>query len=219
MNYVFSYFSKDELNVISILLSACGVLISLLILLVAYKALSSWRKELKYNDKNQVITFLFDDVKSLHSDFISLIALQSKYLKQMSDADKDPVEYLRDNDKFNDPEILAKIESNELIRIQRELKKTTDDYLQAHERYTIKIISLSSYLIPLRRYPLKKLAIDKIAESINSLSDASYSCFEFFDKTEDVTRELYFYEVNKVNAKYLELLVDIDTSKVKMLGK
>ncbi|PHM72365.1 hypothetical protein Xekj_00644 [Xenorhabdus sp. KJ12.1] len=70
MNYVLSYFSKDELNAISILLSACGVLINLL---VAYKAISSWRNELKYNDKNQVITFIFDDVKSLHSDFISVV--------------------------------------------------------------------------------------------------------------------------------------------------
>lgn len=219
MNYVLSFFTKDELNAISILLSACGVLINLLVLLVAFKALSSWRNQLKYNDKNQVITFLFDDVKVLHSDFISLVALQSKYLKQMSDADNDPVEHLRNNSKFNDPKILGEIESKELIRIQMELKKTTNDYLQAHERYTIKIISLSSYLIPLGRYPLKKSVISEITESINSLSAASYSCFEFFDNGEGLTKDLYFEEINKVNAKYLDLLVNIDKSKVKILGK
>lgn len=32
----------------------------------------------------------------------------------------------------------------------------------------------------------------------------------------DISEELYF---NKVNAMYIELLVDIDTAKIKMLGK
>ncbi len=219
MNYILSYFSKDELNLIYILLTACGVLINSLFLFVAYKALSSWRNEIKYNDKNQVITFLFDDIKSLHSDFISLITLHSKYQTQMRDADNDPIEHLRNNDKFNAPEILAQIESDELIRIQRELKITTDAYLQAHERYIIKIISLSSYLIPLKRYPLNKLIFNKISESINSLSDTSQSCFEYLDDLEHVAGELYFKQVNIVNAKYLELLIDIDTSKIKILGK
>lgn len=217
MNYIFVYLSKDELDWVSIFFSVCGVVVNSLILLVAYKALSSWRSELKHNDKNRVITFLFDDVKSLHSDFISLISLQSKYQKQIIDADNDPVEYLRNNDKFDNPEILAQLESNELIRIQEELKKTTDDYLQAHEKYTIKIISLSSYLIPLQRYPLDELIFNKISESIYSLSTASQSCFEYLDSAGEITSELRFDEINKVNARYLELLINIDISKVRML--
>ncbi|BEO17921.1 hypothetical protein SMQC19_12680 [Serratia marcescens] len=219
MHYILNYFSKDELSAASTLLSAFGILINLLVLIVAYKALASWRNELKYNDKNQVITFLFDDVKNLHSDFISVIVLQSKYLKKMSDADNDPVEHLRNDERFNNPEIIARIESNELVRMQRELKIATEEYLQAHERYAIKIISLSSYIIPLQRYPLDKRVIDKISESINNLSTSSYSCLEYFDNTKDITEELYLNEVNQVNAMYIELLVDIDTSKVKILGK
>ncbi|KAB7704652.1 hypothetical protein GBN32_17425 [Plesiomonas shigelloides] len=219
MNEVFNYFTKDELNVISVLISFSGVLINIFILAVAYRALSSWRYELNHNDRNQVITFLFDDVKKLHADFISLIVLQSKYLQQMSDADNDPVAHLRNHDKFNDPEILAKIEFDELGRIQRDLKEATVAYLLAHDKYTIKLISLSSYLIPLKRYPLKKTAINKITESIHGLSDASYSCFEFFDKKKDITRDLYLVEVNKVNAKYFDLLVDLDSLKGKMLNE
>lgn len=217
MNYILISLSKDEFDVVSTLLSAFGVLINLFILIVAYKALSSWRNELKHNDKNQVITFLFDDVKSLHSDFISLISLQSKYLKQMSNVNNDPVAHLRNDDKFNDPEILARIESNELIRMHEELKKTTDDYLQAHESYSIKVISLSSYLIPLQRYPLNELIFNKISESINSLSTTSQSCIEYLDDAGEITSELSFDEINKVNAQYLELLINIDISKVKML--
>jgi hypothetical protein len=219
VNEVFNYFTKDELNVISVLLSFSGVLINIVVLVVAYKALSSWRNELKHNDRNQVITFLFDDVKKLHTDFISLVVLQSKYLKQMSDADNDPVAHLRNHDEFNDPEILAKIEFDELGRIQRELKEATVDYLLAHDKYTIRLISLSSYLIPLKRYPLKKSAINKITESINGLSEASYSCFEFFDKKKDITRDLYLVEVNKVNVKYFDLLANLDSSKEKMLNE
>lgn len=65
-------------------------------------------------------------------------------------------------------------------------------------------------------YTLDKRVIDKISESINSLSTISYSCLKYFDNTMDISEELYF---NKVNAMYIELLVDIDTAKIKMLGK
>ncbi|WP_421166597.1 hypothetical protein [Aeromonas dhakensis] len=218
MSNIFSYFTPHEINVISALLSSGALLVNIFVLLIAYKALSSWRHELLHADRNQIISLLFDDVKNLHAEFISLIGLQSKYIKLMKDADGDPIAHLRNDERYSDPDVLSAIEAAEFERIGNEFKVATEEYLQAYNRYTIKTISLSSYLISINNFPISKKTIDQITESINGLSSASNSCLEFIDNCTETENDINMKEIQKVNAKYVNLLVCLNGSKDKILN-
>ncbi len=217
LNEVAGAFDKKGLEIFNYIFSIVAVFINLALLVVAWRALSTWRKELMSTEGSGVFSAMFDEVKGLHFDFIVLVGLQRKYNKLMLEADADRLSSIRGDERYSDPELLAALEVSANETFREELDASCKSYLMTQEVYVMKLISLEAFLIPLERYSLSKKQKNTIVESIRSLSQMSFEFFEAADKLGSASQREVGREMNKVNSKYLMLLMALDGAKETVL--
>lgn len=193
--------------------------VSLATFFIAFVALFTWRKEMRFADRSGLLNLMFQEVRSSHFDFISLVALHAKYRKLTGDVDEDPLAHMRKNPDFNDEVLLLALEEKTRERIQLEWQATCEKFLAANELYSLKLISLQAFMIPVQQYPLRKKLKEEIEQAVQALFDLSYDFFECFEHSDKPSESETNKKFNGVNAKYISLLVALDKSKVRFLGQ